>query len=354
MKKTQNNNYSVNITFDLLHKNETLLLKIHKEEYKVKNITGTTLVSILNNSDKIIEYLNNYISILQRYTLSTFEITNYNMLSLSTLPISQDKFSLLYIMYLNFKNEIEKNTKFNSELLSYIGTITNVHSDNTDIWKTTSVLSFPNVNNNLIINSLQETINNLISFKEKIPNYFKWNLIRDKYIFKEETIKLPVTHKQQKDYYYKNDICSISSLNYLLDVSLYYINLCGFALKKTTDGKYQIIDSCSGKQIEIKENLEELEYFSTNQKRINTIKTYLGKKGLKDLAEADRRQKALKKLNTDLENKQEFLKRKYKKNYKSDECQKILCNWIANYIEENNIYSPSSNKKIGNTNAKKK
>ena len=232
MKKTQNNNYSVNITFDLLHKNETLLLKIHKEEYKVKNITGTTLVSILNNSDKIIEYLNNYISILQRYTLSTFEITNYNMLSLSTLPISQDKFSLLYIMYLNFKNEIEKNTKFNSELLSYIGTITNVHSDNTDIWKTTSVLSFPNVNNNLIINSLQETINNLISFKEKIPNYFKWNLIRDKYIFKEETIKLPVTHKQQKDYYYKNDICSISSLNYLLDVSLYYINLCGFALKK--------------------------------------------------------------------------------------------------------------------------
>ena len=80
----------------------------------------------------------------------------------------------------------------------------------------------------------------------------------------------------------------------------------------------------------------------------------MGKKGLKDLAEADRRQKALKKLNTDLENKQEFLKRKYKKNYKSDECQKILCNWIANYIEENNIYSPSSNKKIGNTNAKKK
>lgn len=345
-KSKKYNDYSCKIFFDIMHKKETLLLNICNKEYKIENIIGFTIVCLLNNLDKIINYLNNYISTLQRHTLSTIEIPNYNMSFLPTLPISPDKFSLLYILYLNFKSERDEDDAFCAELYSYIKTIANVYPDTANIWKTTSVLSFPNMAiNNLLIESCREAKTNLISFEEKVIEYFKSNDLSND--------TLPITTKQHDKYYSKVDECQILSLNWLLDTSLYYINLCEYAIIKNSNNTYKIIDAFSKIPIDLKKETEEIVYFSEVSNKVNSIKCYL-KRNLKDLAESNRRQKALKKFDADLNDKEEFLKRKYKKNYKSDECQKILLNWIDTYIKENNIYSSSSNKKIGNTNAKKK
>ncbi len=139
----------------------------------------------------------------------------------------------------------------------------------------------------------------------------------------------------------------------MLNVSINCINLAKFALKQCNKCKknYCIFKNNSRKNEILCSNCNS-DLSSEISSLINKIRSYLRKK-IKNNDEQNKKREDLKeKFESDLKAEKASLKKIYKENYNSYECQKKFLNWLKEYINKLHSYFPDT-KKIGNKNARK-
>ena len=344
--------YSCEFSFDLIHKQEILCIKCYGNKIEIKNKIGTIFVNCLNNCDTIIDNLKKYIKYLHLNTLKNVEISSSNFIKSNySQKITTPNLALILLFQLNFEEILRKDDKMNKELSSIIYQVTHSYPDFLDSFTINRFESLPNVDSDILIKQLDKIIKVLNNIRSKINEIFIWDDFKNKYRLKNTSNQLQLPKVELKNSKYH--IYQINTLVDLLSVSINCINLSELALAqcsncqktfcifKNTSNKNEIL--CSNCNSDLSSEISAL---------INKIRSYLNKR-IKNNDALNKKRKYLKEIfESDLKAERSSLKKIYKENYNSYECQKKFLNWLKEYLNKLHSYFPDT-KKIGNKNARK-
>lgn len=358
-KQKKNLTTSCYMDFNLNTKKGYLFIKGENKPIKSKKDINDILINLLNNSDSIIKNLENYIAYLSTFTLTTYDFPFPNVQHYAQIPVSS-MLSLFFMLNLNFEVILGKDPNIKKEITEYIYRATHPNVDFFDDYINKKLDYFPNPNNEVLIDSLNQIVNRLKQFKDIISNVFIWNSKKKKYLYNKSKYIIPKRNTTYNKDNSKSYAFTINSLQDFYNASIYCINKSKLVIGKCIVCNSYYIDNpnvttCSKicrnklyasgtKSIRFKNSLEVATL-------LNKIRSYLNKTTLKD-SEKNKLRKDLKvKFEIDYSYKVKELKSKYGQKYNSPECQSLLYNWLDESYEKFHKYFPS--KKIGNTNAKK-